>query len=139
MPFDPLTLIMLAVLALLIFFMFRNSRKRQKDAQELQSKVVAGAKVMTNSGVFGTILSIDEEDNEVLLESTPGTVLAVHRQTIARVVTATESDVDDTSPTVDTVGAGDAKVLGEPEFGERIDDADSGSSDSTINGKKAED
>ena len=37
MTFDPFTLIMLAVLAVLIFFMFRNSRKRQAEAKELQS------------------------------------------------------------------------------------------------------
>ena len=34
MTFDPFTIIMLAVLAVLIFFMFRNSRKRQADARD---------------------------------------------------------------------------------------------------------
>ena len=48
---DPLTLVMLAVLALLVFFMFRNGRKRQKDTLALQSKMVAGADVMTNFGL----------------------------------------------------------------------------------------
>ena len=33
MVLDPFTIIMLAVLAVLIFFMFRNSRKRQADAR----------------------------------------------------------------------------------------------------------
>lgn len=109
-------MIMLAVLAVLIFFMFRNSRKRQKDAAQLQTQVVPGAKVMTNSGLFGTILSIDDEENEVLLESTPGTVLALHRQTIARVVTPVEVP--------DTVEAADTAVdEAAPEFGERIEDA----------------
>ena len=43
MTFDPFTIIMLAVLAVLIFFMFRNSRKRKRDAEELQNKFVPGA------------------------------------------------------------------------------------------------
>lgn len=112
MTFDPFTIIMLAVLAVLIFFMFRNSRKRQSEARELQSKVQAGAKVMTNFGVFGTILSIDEDENQVLLETSPGTVLTVHRQTIARVVEpAAAVAATDVTPTED-----------EPEFGERVDD-----------------
>ncbi len=114
---DPLTLIMLAVLAVLIFFMFRNSRKRQKDAAQLQTQVVPGAKVMTNSGIYGTILSIDEEENEVLVESTPGTVLSVHRQTIARVVTPVvvhDADEDAASAAIDEA---------EPEFGERVEDS----------------
>ncbi|WP_394552248.1 preprotein translocase subunit YajC [Agromyces sp. MMS24-JH15] len=111
MAFDPFTIIMLAVLAVLIFFMFRNSRKRQNDARELQSKVVPGAKVMTNFGVFGTILSIDEEENRVEIETTPGTVLAVHRQTVARVVEPVATEAEDEPEAIE----------GEPEFGERID------------------
>jgi preprotein translocase subunit YajC len=113
MTFDPFTIIMLAVLAVLIFFMFRNSRKRQADARELQSKVQPGAKVMTNFGVFGTILSMDEEENQVLLETSPGTVLTVHRQTIARVV----------EPVADAAATEVAPAEGEPEYGERVDDA----------------
>lgn len=113
MTFDPITIIMLAVLAVLIFFMFRNSRKRQADAKEMQQKVQPGAQVMTNFGVFGTILSIDEDENQVLLETSPGTILTVHRQTIARVVEPKDAvDVDET-PALD----------GEPEFGERVSDA----------------
>ena len=110
MTFDPFTIIILVILAVLIFFMFRNSRKRQHEARELQSKVQPGAKVMTNFGVFGTILSIDDDENQVLLESSPGTVLTVHRQTISRVV--------------EPVAAAPATDVGEaaPEFGERVDE-----------------
>ncbi|WP_438855597.1 preprotein translocase subunit YajC [Agromyces sp. M3QZ16-3] len=125
MVLDPLTLIMLAVLAVLIFFMFRNSRKRQAEARELQSKVAPGAKVMTNFGVFGTILSIDEEENRVELESSPGTVLTVHRQTIARVVEPVEAPVEAA-----------AAIEGEPEFGERVDESPN---DETPETKKSDD
>ncbi|MEI5582965.1 MULTISPECIES: preprotein translocase subunit YajC [unclassified Agromyces] len=125
MVFDPFTIIMLAVLAVLIFFMFRNSRKRQQEMRDLQSKVVPGAQVMTNFGVFGTILSIDEDENKVELESNPGTVLTVHRQTIARVVEAVEAPVAGATPVVE----------GEPEFGERADEAPR---DDTPDPKKSE-
>jgi preprotein translocase subunit YajC len=83
---DPLTLGMLAILAVLIFFMFRNGQKRKRDQESLQSKVVPGAEVMTNFGLFGTIVSINEDDNKVELDIAAGTVVTVHRQTIARVV-----------------------------------------------------
>jgi preprotein translocase subunit YajC len=126
MTFDPFTIIMLAVLAVLIFFMFRNSRKRQADARNLQSKVQPGAKVMTNFGVFGTILSIDEDENQVLLETSPGTVLTVHRQTIARVV----------EPNADVVEESAAVAEGEPEYGERVDDP---STDEAPDTKKSDD
>lgn len=127
MTFDPFTIIMLAVLAVLIFFMFRNSRKRQAEARNLQSKVQPGAKVMTNFGVFGTILSIDEDENQVLLETSPGTVLTVHRQTVARVVEPEAAVVADDEPAV--------LENGEPAFGERVDDA----ADETPDTKKSED
>lgn len=115
MVFDPFTIIMLVILAVLIFFMFRNSRKRQADARELQSKVVPGATVMTNFGMFGTIRSIDEDENKVELEVAPGTVITVHRQVVARVVDDAETD----AVVADAV-ADDRSV--EPEFGQRLDD-----------------
>jgi preprotein translocase subunit YajC len=116
---DPLTLVMLAVLALLVFFMFRNGRKRQKDTLALQSKMVAGADVMTNFGLYGTIVSIDEEENKVALEIAPGTVVQIHRQTIARVVEPVVVGDDVVlDKTVDT-DAGAPTVVGEPEYGQR--------------------
>ncbi|TFB90405.1 preprotein translocase subunit YajC [Cryobacterium algoricola] len=135
---DPLTLVMLAVLALLVFFMFRNGRKRQKEQASLQSQMVAGANVMTNFGMYGTILSIDEEANKVELEIAPGTVVQMHRQAISRVVepavTADDADAELESSVDDThtarLNEDNAIVMGEPEFGERIAD-DAPSTDST--------
>ena len=83
---DPLTIVMLGVLALLIFFMFRNSRKRKQDMEELQLKMVPGAEVMTNFGLFGTLVSLDEENNVATIETSPGSTVRVHRQTLARVI-----------------------------------------------------
>lgn len=92
MPIDPFTLMMLAVLALMVVFMIRNSRKQKADREALVSKVVAGANVMTTAGIFGTVLSINDEENEIVIESTPGTKLRVHRQAIASVVEKSEAD-----------------------------------------------
>ncbi len=88
---DPLTIGMLVILAVLIFFMFRNSKKRKAEQEEMRAKMVPGAEVMTNFGLFGTILSIDEDDNKVELQAGEGTVLTLHRQAIARVVEAEET------------------------------------------------
>jgi preprotein translocase subunit YajC len=116
---DPLTLVMLAVLALLVFFMFRNGNKRKKDTLALQSKMVAGADVMTNFGLYGTIVSIDEEENKVALEIAPGTIVQIHRQTIARVVEPTEATYDIVLPESADSAAGTQASAGEPEFGQR--------------------
>lgn len=85
-PIDPLTLIMLVVLAAMIFFMFRSNKKRKEQQAQLQDKMVPGAEVMTNFGLFGELVSIDEEKNEAFVEIAPGTIVRVHRQVLARVV-----------------------------------------------------
>jgi preprotein translocase subunit YajC len=80
---------------------------------------------MTSSGIYGTIASIDEEANTVSLEIAPGTVIEVHRQTIARVVepVAVAATVDDSPAVVESV-----ETFGEPEFGQRRDDTPDGPS-----------
>lgn len=107
---DPLTIGMLAVLAVLIFFMFRNSQKRKREQQDLQSKVTPGADVMTNFGLFGTILSIDDEENKVELQTSPGVVLTVHRQTITRVIDTDEELTDEALDDVDQVDESETDV-----------------------------
>ncbi len=114
---DITTILMLAVLAVLVFFMFRNGRKRKADLEALQSKMVAGAEVMTNFGMYGTIVSIDEAENKVALEIAPGTVVNIHRQTIARVVEPTGAEADEAP--VAELNQDSGTVMGEPEFGQR--------------------
>jgi preprotein translocase subunit YajC len=122
-----LTIGMLVVLAALIFFMFRSSRKRQRDAASLQEKVVPGAEVMTNFGLFGTVKSIDTEDNKLQLEIAPGTIVTLHRQTVTRVVEAAEPDEAehdqlDEAETTPELNVDHAIHSDSPTYGERIDE-----------------
>jgi preprotein translocase subunit YajC len=110
---------MLAVLAVLVFFMFRNGRKRKKDQEALQATMVPGADVMTNFGMYGTIIAIDEEANKVELQIAPGVIVEIHRQTIARVVEPIVVDDLEDDSTVDSI-----ESLAEPEFGQRVADGD---------------
>jgi len=87
---DPLMIGLIVILAIMVFFMFRNSRKRKAEMEQLKTRMVPGAEVMTNFGLFGRIVSIDEVANEAQLEISPGTVVKVHRQTLVRVVDPTE-------------------------------------------------
>ncbi|RLP82542.1 preprotein translocase subunit YajC [Mycetocola lacteus] len=119
---DFMTVIMLAVMALLIFFMFRNGQKRKRDLAALQEQVVPGAEVMTNGGIFGTIISIDDENNKVLLETSPGTILTVHRQIVSRVVPTEEPAAEDETAEAQ-LNEDNATFVGEPEFGERAETA----------------
>jgi len=119
---DFTTILLFALLAMLVFFMFRNGRKRKRDLEALQAQMIVGADVMTNFGMFGTIVSIDEDENKVGLEIAPGTVVSIHRQTIARVVEPVVAPLDE-APVAELNQDG---VMGEPEFGQRAagDDTD---------------
>lgn len=87
--FDPFTLVLIGVAVVLIFFMFRNSRKRRKDMEEMRARIQPGAEVMTSFGMYGTLVAVDEEKNEAIVETSPGTLIRVHSQTISKVVDET--------------------------------------------------
>ena len=141
---DPLTIGMLAILAVLFFFMFRNSRKRRSQQEQLKSQIVPGAEVMTNFGLYGTLRSIDEVTKIAELELAPGNVVRVHSQTIAKVVgddavaegaprsveeamaianrEADEREAGAKADSKTTVSSGvTAEVSDEPQYGERVD------------------
>lgn len=128
MTIDWLTIGMLAILAVLIFFMFRNNRKRRQQAEELQTKMVPGARVMTSFGLFGTVISVDEVANEAQLEISPGVTVTVHKQTLAKVVEASEADANAPRSVEEAMEIAnreqaerEAAAQGEPQYGERID------------------
>ncbi|MBN9240846.1 MAG: preprotein translocase subunit YajC [Micrococcales bacterium 70-64] len=130
--FDPLTIAMLAVLAVLVFFMFRNSRKRKAQQEDLRKQIVPGADVMTNFGLFGKLISIDEVAKTAELEVSPGNIVKVHSQTIAKVVDEAGVPADGEPRSVEEAMAianreeaerEAAKNAAEPQFGERVDEA----------------
>ncbi|AYF99128.1 preprotein translocase subunit YajC [Protaetiibacter intestinalis] len=128
MPFDPLLILLFGLLVVMIFFTWRNSKKRKAEAEEMQTKLVPGAEIMTQHGIYGTLISIDDEKNEAIIETTPGTKLRVHRQTVARVVTPEEQEhadedivSDDADASVEDAVAETSDDAAEPEFGERVE------------------
>lgn len=80
--FNPSLILMVALFAVLIFMMFRGRKKQAAQQEKLKTNTVPGAKVMTNSGIFGTIVGVDAEDH-VQVEVANGVVLTLHRQAIS--------------------------------------------------------
>lgn len=107
---DP-TLILIAVaLAVFVFFQFRTSRKRAKETAERQAAIEPGIEIMTNYGLYGTVISLDDDNNIALIETTPGTVLKIHRQTILKVVEVEEDTTNAPEPAVEIEPAAAAPV-----------------------------
>lgn len=152
---DPLTVAMFGVLAVLVFFTWRSSRKRKAAAEEQKASLQPGVEIMTNFGLYGTVLSIDTATNIAEIEVSPGMVLRIHPGSIAKVISDSASDSPSGAPrsveeamaianaeaeardaelnagsiesgtdtsidsTTDTI----VEPIGEPEFGERTEDA----------------
>jgi preprotein translocase subunit YajC len=99
-PFDIFSLLLPLALAFLIFTMFRRQRKAQKEVKEMRTHMEPGTEVMTQFGLFGTIVSIDQENNKAVLELSPGNLATVHTQALSKVVqqepAAADADEDAT-------------------------------------------
>jgi len=94
-------IVLFGLLAVLLVFMFINTRKRQRqmkaEQEEKATKTVPGAKVLLQGGLYGTIVSYDPEDldSPARVEIAPGTVIEVHSQAILRIVEPTDAVEDD--------------------------------------------
>jgi preprotein translocase subunit YajC len=90
------TVAMFAVLFGLMYLMFiRPQSKRRREAQEMQSKLGPGDKVITIGGLYGIVESADDES--VALEISPGVTARYARQAIARITERAGADELDTS------------------------------------------
>ena len=117
---DTFSLALIGIAGVLIVFMFLSSRRRRRDAEAQREKIVPGVEVMTSQGIFGTLLSIDQDKNEAIIETTPGTKLRVHSQTIAKVVEEPVVEAEAAEPRA-MLNESSVTPMGEPEFGERAD------------------
>ncbi|ABM06405.1 preprotein translocase subunit YajC [Arthrobacter sp. MYb23] len=91
-PVDPMTILLFVMLGLFVFMMFRRNKKTQQQQAEMQSKFAPGVDVMTSFGLFGRIVSIDEAENKVVIELSPGNQATVHRQAVTKVVETTPEE-----------------------------------------------
>lgn len=83
---DIMSILLFAMLGVFIFMMFRRNKKTQQQQAQLQSQFAPGVEVMTSFGLFGRIVAIDEEENKVTLELSPGNLATIHRQAVTKIV-----------------------------------------------------
>lgn len=72
------------------FLVARPARRQQQKLRATQGGLMIGSEVMLGSGIFGTVVSLDEEN--LRLEVAPGTQLKVARQAVVRIVEPTDHD-----------------------------------------------
>ncbi|MFI6395785.1 preprotein translocase subunit YajC [Nonomuraea sp. NPDC050547] len=75
------------------FLLIRPQRKRQQEAVKMQNSLTPGTRVMTTTGLFATVVTVDNED--VILEVAPGIETRWVKAAIGRVVTPGDAPVED--------------------------------------------
>ncbi len=115
---NPLGTFLPLILLVVVFYflLIRPQRKKQQEQLQMQNALAPGAQVMTTTGLFGTVVGI--QDDDVILEVAPGVETRWVKAAIGRVVTPAE----DTESTDEVDEDGDEPVNETPEGG---DDKDS--------------
>jgi preprotein translocase subunit YajC len=91
-------LILVAILLVVMFFMSSRTRKQQREAAEFRNNLTVGTKVMTASGMIGTVVDVDDSNDQVTIESFPGSPTTWLRAAVSKKIeepVADDADLDD--------------------------------------------
>ncbi|MBR4276270.1 MAG: preprotein translocase subunit YajC [Prevotella sp.] len=72
-------IMMVAIFAIMYFFMIRPQQKKQKEIKNFQNSITEGTKVVTASGVYGTVKRINMEQNSLEVEIARGVTVTIDR------------------------------------------------------------
>ena len=75
-------LMMVAIFAIMYFFMIRPQQKKQKESRDFQNQLTEGTQVVTSGGIYGTVKSIDLTRNTVELKIARDVVITVDRNSV---------------------------------------------------------
>ena len=72
-------IMMVAIFAIMYFFMIRPQQKRQKEIQNFQNTLQEGTPVVTGGGIYGTVKKIDLATGIIEVKIADGVVIKVDK------------------------------------------------------------
>ena len=72
-------IMMVAIFAIMWFFMIKPQQKKQKEIQKFQNELTEGQQVNTGGGIYGTVKSIDLTKNTVDIKIARDVVITVDK------------------------------------------------------------
>ena len=75
-------IMIVAMFAIVYFFMIKPQRKRQKEIENFRKGLTIGSKVITSSGVYGTVKSLNEGQPYITIEIAKGVTVQIDRNYI---------------------------------------------------------
>ena len=72
-------IMMIAIFAIMYFFMIRPQNKRRKEIQDFQNSLAEGTQVFTSGGIYGTVKKIDLANGIIEVKIADGVVIKVDK------------------------------------------------------------
>ena len=72
-------IMMVAIFAIMWFFMIKPQQKKQKEIQKFRNELTEGQQVITGGGIYGTVKSIDLTKNTVDIKIARDVVITVDK------------------------------------------------------------
>ena len=75
-------IMMIAIFAIMWFFMIKPQQKKQKEIQKFQNELTEGTEVITGGGIHGVVKSIDLAKNTVDVKIARDVVVTVEKTSV---------------------------------------------------------
>ena len=75
-------IMMVAIFAIMWFFMIKPQQKKQKEIQKFQNELTEGQQVITGGGIYGTVKKIDLANNIIEVKIADGVVIRVDKGSV---------------------------------------------------------
>ena len=81
-------IMLVAMFAIIYFFMIRPQQKKQKEIQKFQNSLEVGQPVIVGGGIYGTVKCIDTEKNAIEVEIAKGVSIRVDKSAVFKDLSA---------------------------------------------------
>ena len=75
-------LMMVAMFAVMYFFMIRPQNKKRKELQNFRAGITVGQDIVTAGGIYGKVKDINEADNTLMVEIANGVKIKIDRNSV---------------------------------------------------------
>ena len=82
-------IMMVAIFAIMYFFMIKPQQKRQKEIQNFQNSLTEGTPVVTGGGIYGTVKKIDLATGIIEVKIADGVVIRVDKGSVSKDMAST--------------------------------------------------
>ncbi len=77
---------MIGIMIVFYFFLILPQSKRKKKQDALLASMKRGEEVLTNSGLFGKVIELNEKDESILLEISKGVEIKMLRNSVVKIL-----------------------------------------------------